>query len=247
MRAMRMLFSAILLCSTAAHAQGNSWDKVRYNGGTLQTKVDPKDWDNHLTVAPDLITLMLKDGQKVTIPTKDVTRLSYGQEAHRRVGEMFVLFGLFHKSRLHYIGVEYTASGKKGALLLQGDKDDYREVLLALETATHAPLSVSEEDRGFVPKAMRATVVNAALVKDSGADTVKTEPKTGKGTLSLTSNPTGADVYVDDDFAGKTPCTLTLDTGKHKVKVIAKGYETWWKELKVQEGSEITLNAGLVK
>ena len=35
----------LLALSTTVYAssEGNSWKKVRYNGGTLQTKVDPKD------------------------------------------------------------------------------------------------------------------------------------------------------------------------------------------------------------
>jgi hypothetical protein len=239
---MRTVFAVILVFSTAAYAQGNSWNKVRYNGGTLQTKIDPNDWDNHLTVTSDLITLALKDGQKVKIPTKDVTGLSYGQEAHRRVGEMFALFGLFHKSRLHYIGVEYATDGKKGGLLLQGDKDDYREVLLALDNATHAPLSVSEKDREFVPE-----TVQPKVVKEPEKEVAKAAPKPGTGTVSLTSNPIGALVYVDDELAGKTPCRLTLDPGKHTVKVIAKEYQTWLRELKVREGAEVTLKAGLEK
>jgi PEGA domain-containing protein len=152
----------LLALTTAVYAsEGNSWNKVRYNGGTLQTKVDPKDWNNHLTVTSDSITLKLKDGQQVEIPAKSVTGLSYGQEAHRRVGTMIALgilvspvalFGLMHKTRLHFIGIEYsTADGKKAGLLLQGDKDNYRAILTALEGSTGAPLSVSEKDREYVP------------------------------------------------------------------------------------------------
>jgi hypothetical protein len=83
----------LLALSTTLYAtsEGNSWNKIRYNGGTLQTKVDPKDWNNHLTVTSDTITLKLKDGQQVEIPARSVTGLSYGQEAHRRVGTMIAL------------------------------------------------------------------------------------------------------------------------------------------------------------
>src|SRR5436190_6430488 len=148
---------AILLCSAiVAWAQGNSFDKVRYNGGSVDSKVDPKDWNNHLTVTSDLITLSLKDGKKLQIPPKSVTSLSYGQEAHRRVGTMIALailvapvalFGLFHKTRLHYIGIQYTDSSNKSAgILLQGDKDNYRAMLVAIQGVTNVPVSVSEKD-----------------------------------------------------------------------------------------------------
>ncbi len=44
----------VLLCfSLAAYCQGNSFDKIRYNGGTIETKVSPKDWGNRLTATSD--------------------------------------------------------------------------------------------------------------------------------------------------------------------------------------------------
>jgi len=116
---------------------------ARFSRDGVETKVDPKDWNNHLTVTSDTITLKLKDGQQVEIPARSVTGLSYGQEAHRRVGTMIALgilvspvalFGLMHKTRLHFIGIEYTTpDSKKAGLLLQGDKDNYRAILTALE------------------------------------------------------------------------------------------------------------------
>src|SRR5690349_15449243 len=176
----------LLALTTAAYAtsEGNSWNKVRYNGGTLQTKVDPKDWNNHLTVTSDTITLKLKDGQQVEIPARSVTGLSYGQEAHRRVGTMIALgilvspvalFGLMHKTRLHFIGIEYTTpDSKKAGLLLQGDKDNYRAILTALEGSTGAPLSVSEKDREYVPG-----MPNVKSVREDSASTGQTAGAAG--------------------------------------------------------------------
>src|ERR1700740_884373 len=124
MRPIKRLLTLLLCCAVAAWAQGNSFDQVRYNGGSVDSKVDPKDWNNHLTVPSDMITLALKDGKKFELPPKSVTSLSYGQEAHRRVGTMIalailvapvVLFGLFHKTRLHYIGIQYTDSANNSA------------------------------------------------------------------------------------------------------------------------------------
>src|SRR2546429_5146181 len=62
MNIIQRLLAVLLSVALLTAAQGNSWDKVRYNGGTLQTKVDPKDWGNHLGVTSDFITLKLKDG-----------------------------------------------------------------------------------------------------------------------------------------------------------------------------------------
>src|SRR5690349_9962391 len=80
--------AVLLCCSILAYAEGNTFTRVRYNGGSVPSKVDAKDWDNTLTVTPDAITLVLKDKMRVETPPKLVTSLSYGQEAHRRVGTM---------------------------------------------------------------------------------------------------------------------------------------------------------------
>ena len=146
MRFLRECLVFLLAFGLVAQGQGNSFKRVRYNGGSVDSKVDPKEWDNQLTVTSDNIALALKDGKKVDIPPKSVTSLSYGQEAHRRVGTMIALailvapvalFGLFHKTRLHYIGIQYTTPDKKSAgVLLQGDKDNYRAILVAWSEAT---------------------------------------------------------------------------------------------------------------
>jgi hypothetical protein len=161
MKIVRPLLAVFLVGCLVAYPAGNTFDKIRYNGGTLQTKVDPKDWGNRLTVTAEEITVELRDGQKVTVNPKRVTGHSYGQEAHRRVGTMvalgillapLALFGLFHKTRLHFIGIEFTTDeGTRSALLLQAHKDNYRAVLMALRGATGAPIAVAPEDRKYVP------------------------------------------------------------------------------------------------
>jgi hypothetical protein len=181
MKFMKQFLAVVLSClmasaAFAAERSGNEFTKVRYNGGSVPSKVDPKAWGNKLTVTSDTITLELKGEKKhfdkFEIPSKSVTGLSYGQEAHRRVGTMIALailvapvalFGLFHKTRLHYIGVNYTTpDGKSGGILLQGDKDNYRAMLVALQGVTGVPVSVSEKEREYVPVGVRSETVKAA-------------------------------------------------------------------------------------
>ena len=157
----RRCFALVLSMALIVSAQGNTFTKVRYNGGTVSTTVKPDDWDNTLIVSSDLITFKLKDRQVIDIDPKNVTGLSYGEEAHRRVGTMIALgillsplalFGLFHKTRLHYISIEYKLpNGKGSALLLQGDKSNYRAILVALQGTTGLPVAVSEQDRPQIP------------------------------------------------------------------------------------------------
>ena len=258
--------AVILAFSVTAVAQGNTFTRVRYNGGTIATKVDPKDWDNKLTVTPDLISFQLKDGQKVEIPPKSVTGLSYGQEAHRRVGTMIALavlvapvalFGLFHKTRLHFIGVQYaTPENKSGGILLQGDKDNYRAILVALQSASGVPVSVAEKEREFIPVGVTTNVTKGSGEPEKSAakpaePAPKIEPAAYKtdavGTVQVTSTPDGADVYSDGAFVGNAPSTLKLSPGTHTVRVTASGHKEWSREITVQSGSDVKLNAVIEK
>ncbi|MBZ5680264.1 MAG: PEGA domain-containing protein [Acidobacteriia bacterium] len=263
---LRRILAIILAFSVSALAQGNTFNRVRYNGGTVATKVDAKDWDNKLTVTSDLITLELKDKQKLEISPKSVTGLSYGQEAHRRVGTMIALavlvapvalFGLFHKTRLHFVGLQYTTpDGKGGGILLQGDKENYRAILVALQSVSGVPVSVAEKEREFIPVGVTTTVTKdsaeshkAAATPAEGAAKAETTTSATEaaGTVQVVSTPDGADVYSDGSFVGNAPSTLKLSPGKHTVRVASSGYKDWSRDISVQAGSDVKLNAVLEK
>lgn len=151
---MRQLVTWIVLfCLTAPApfaAEGNSWNKLRYNGGTVDAKVNPFDWNTTLTVTPDDLSLVFSGRKTVRIKAPSVTGLSYGQEAQRRVADLvalsaiatpLVLFGLLHQSKVHFVGIEYRdESGKPGAVLLEADKGNYRAILQALRSVTGLPV-----------------------------------------------------------------------------------------------------------
>lgn len=257
MRFLCRINALFLSVALITFAQGNSFDKVRYNGGSVTSKVDPKDWHNRLTVTSDMITLELKDGAKLEIPPKSVTSLSYGQEAHRRVGTMIALavlvapvalFGLFHKTRLHYIGVQYKTSDNKDAgILLQGDKNNYRAILVALQGVTGVPVAVAEKDREFVPVGVRSDVTSGEPGAGAQAKSQAAPVQTAKGTVEVASNPAGADVMVDGAFVGNCPAMLKLAAGKHTITVKMSGYKDWSRDMSVEAGSEVHLTANLEK
>jgi hypothetical protein len=254
------LLAFLLACSMASYGQGNTFTKVRYNGGSVASHVDPKDWDNKLTVNSDAITLQTKDNVAVSIPPKSVTSLSYGQEAHRRVGTMVALailiapvalFGLFHKTRLHYIGIQYnTPDAKNAGILLQGDKDNYRAILLALQGVSGAPVAVSEKDREFVPVGVNTNVTKeteqAKPASETLAQTVSAK-ELGTGTVTVNTVPDSAGVYVDNQFYGDAPATLKLKPGTHSISVKMSGYKDWARDILTTAGSEAHLTATLEK
>ncbi|HEY2499301.1 MAG TPA: PEGA domain-containing protein [Candidatus Angelobacter sp.] len=270
----RLLALCLCLCIPAAvYAQGNNFDKVRYNGGSISTKVKPDEWGNKLNVTSEAIILTLKDGQSVSIDPKNVTSLSYGQEAHRRVGTAIGLavFSLgigalsaLHKTKLHYIGINFSdKDGKKQGVLLQGDKSNFRAILVALQGVTGVPISVGDKDRNEIPAGVNTQVAkstdeqtkepakpateatSAAAAAPEGASNVTADE--AEALIALVSTPEGAEITVDDAFLGNAPAKLKLKPGKHTFKVTMAGYKDWSREMTVLSGSEVNLTATLEK
>lgn len=256
----------LLLCLTlATYGQGNVFTRVRYNGGSVSTTVKADDWNNKLTVNADAIVFALNDGQSVTILPKEVTGLSYGQEAHRRVGAAIglavlslgvgILFAL-HKTKLHYIGINYTdKDGKKQGILLQGDKSNFRAIIVALQGVTGAPVSVSEKERDEIPAGIAVQTVKEseeakqapqpAQAPAASAAPPAATPQDSTASVSVTSNPDAAEIYVDDAFVGNAPATQKLSPGKHTIRVSLAGYKVWSREITAQAGSEAHVVATL--
>jgi hypothetical protein len=152
MRTRRILATLLAISSARCLMAGDdSWNKIRFMGGTIQAKgVDPYDWNTALTVRSDGIVIVIGHRQSVRILPAQVTTMSYGQEAHRRVAEMVAvsllvtpvaLFGLLHKGKDHFIGIEYRGEdGKTGSVLLEADKNNYRAILEALKAVTGKPV-----------------------------------------------------------------------------------------------------------
>jgi hypothetical protein len=251
--------AALVLCVAIVtwSQQGNTFDRVRYNGGSVNSSVDPKDWHNKLTVTSDKITLVFKDGKEVDIAPKKVTSLSYGQEAHRRVGTMIALailispialFGLLHKTRLHFIGIQYsTDDGKAAGILLQGDKDNYRAILVALQGVTGVPVSVGDKDREFVPVGVTVSVTKQPEEEHPQQAGAPLAPVSPKGSVAVSSSPAGADVYLDGEFVGSCPAALKLSQGKHNITVKLAGFKDWTRDITIQEGSDVQVTATLEK
>lgn len=145
-----------LLIPTTALPQRSVFN-VRYLGGSLETKTDKDDWHNKLTVLTNEIRLELKDGQKVSIDPQYVTEISYGREATRHVARwvtLGILFapiaavGLFNENVQHYVSIEYESfDHKKGGVLIQAHKDNYRVVLSVLRGATGKEIQIEKKNK----------------------------------------------------------------------------------------------------
>jgi hypothetical protein len=65
--------------------------------------------------------------------------------------------------------------------------------------------------------------------------------ETATGTVNVTSNPGGADVYVDGQLVGGCPAVLKLKAGKHIISAKLSGHKDWSREITVEPGSEVQL------
>jgi len=139
-RALVLLFCVLLPITVLA---GDTGYKVTYDGGSLQ---DAKAGVNvKLFIEGDHIRFA-KDGKDLEIiPVSAITEISYGQDVHRRVGTAIGLavvslgigaLMLLSKSKKHYVGLTWADGDKKGGLVVQADKSEYRGILAGLEGVT---------------------------------------------------------------------------------------------------------------
>ncbi|MBE0650043.1 MAG: PEGA domain-containing protein [Bacteroidales bacterium] len=76
-------------------------------------------------------------------------------------------------------------------------------------------------------------------------ETFKLQPKTG--TLSVMTDPIGADIFVDDKPMGQSPKFIdSLKVGKYTVKLEKQGYPTDEKQVEITENQTTTIKETLV-
>ena len=85
-----------------------------------------------------------------------------------------------------------------------------------------------------------------AVLGDGKLETVRGSGE-GSTRVNVQSDPSGAEIYLDDDLVGSTPSVLLLNPGKHAFRLHAPGRADWTRQVNVLSGSEITLTATLEK
>jgi hypothetical protein len=93
-------------------------------------------------------------------------------------------------------------------------------------------------DQSDVPPAEEDSPVEA---DESGA-----ADRRGSGRLDLVGSPYGANVYLNDYYAGNLPCTIEeVEEGGHHLLVTHPGYEDWKERIMVKEGATLWLTVHL--
>jgi len=65
----------------------------------------------------------------------------------------------------------------------------------------------------------------------------------GTGTVSITSDPDGAEIFVDEKCFGDAPVTLRLPVGTHSIVLKIPGHADWHRTLEVLKANKATLKA----
>lgn len=71
-------------------------------------------------------------------------------------------------------------------------------------------------------------------------------PESQPSALNVTSNPTGAQVYLNGDYTGNTPLKIDLTTGKYEVRVSLTDYYAWEAQVQLKEAKEMPLYVRLI-
>lgn len=65
--------------------------------------------------------------------------------------------------------------------------------------------------------------------------------------VQVSSEPSGADITLDGEYAGSTPSQIKLKPGTHSVKITKRGLQPWERSIKVEAGESRSIAAELEK
>jgi hypothetical protein len=85
------------------------------------------------------------------------------------------------------------------------------------------------------------------LLREGKLASVEEAGPVSTASVSLRSEPSGAEIYVDGQLTGSTPSRLELPAGTHQISIRLAGYGDWVRDLRVLGGSETQFEARLEK
>lgn len=164
--------------------------------------------------------------------------------------------GYFHKT--------HTVFGSKleHSLILRISKEGYLSQQVTLTEGPYEWVSVNGHHRGnyFLLKSSHFEIKLEPV--PAGGNAIETINKEGPlrqihsattpvndvptsqetGSVLISSDPSGAEIYIDGEFAGQTPSTIRLPSGSHRIEVKSQGKQEWERSLEVWKDSQLTLH-----
>jgi len=139
-------------------------------------------------------------------------------------------------------GTIYAQSSPSGAAIyLNGNFYGYSPVTIPNLVAGSYSMKASLS--GYTPDTRVVTVAAGQTTTYYPTLQPSPPPPRSTGTVSVTSNPTGALVYADNNYQGKAPVTVTLYPGSHTFRLTLTGYSDYVTTVYVNAGSSQSINA----
>ena len=228
---MRIGLAVLLACSIPLHAQ--MWFgkvELRTNYGAAGAGEN-----GSLIVGRNRVEFTHRKQSRFTIEPDSVTEIFYSRVAGRRikaaigVGVLFFPAGiglLFAKGKKHYLTLSFNEDGAEiGAIEFQLHKSNYRGTLRALEQVTGLTMMYDQEG----VKASRETVASRGASSRSVPDVV----------LSITSEPSLAEVYINGSFNGLTPRKKAVQPGEYSLEIRKAGFQSWSQVVSVDGSTDV--------
>lgn len=90
-------------------------------------------------------------------------------------------------------------------------------------------------------------LLNLNLTENKEVKVILNKISAKYGFLKIKSEPNECEIYIDNEFKGKSPMEINITPGKYKVKLTHEDYEDWEKEVNIEENKEILIEANLNK
>ena len=141
-------------------------------------------------------------------------------------------------------GAIYTKSSPGGAAIY-ANGIFYGYAPLTIPSLTPGSYAMKAMLSGYTPDSQTITVYAGQTSSYYPALQPSPTPPRATGTVYLRSSPAGASAYVDGDYSGSTPLTVSLYTGNHDIMFRLPGYSDWTTTVYVTADSSQTLNPSL--
>lgn len=144
----------------------------------------------------------------------------------------------------HRRGILRISSVPRGGIVkIQGR--EYGETPLETELGV-GTYDVSIIKKGYKPHHEKITI-RKRKISHIRVGLKKIAPPSPVGTLSLTSIPERAKIFVDGKYVGIAPLSLRLSSGQHRLKVRKRGFEVYKESIHIQPGGKHRVDAALVR
>jgi len=145
-------------------------------------------------------------------------------------------------SRGEVIGISTMKIVKEGAhgIAFALSSSDLLEVLQRFY-----PDIVATTEHKVPKREQEKTVTEDDSATGETSSTSSTIAYEGVGTIQISSEPDGSEIFVDEKFHGNTPAILKLPSGSHMIVLKFPGRADWKRTLEVLKSSKVTLRATL--